>query len=189
MHSNLTIPDGYQLPQLSDVTLVLAPPSRPYGLPETRAIEHAKIFHSRCLRNNSFLLYLIYRHYYGYYSFITTATTPAMARVSELTPAIRERICELHAIGWGYKRIHRRYPSIPLSTIRYTIKKEHERHDGVSKPRSGRPKKITEAEKDAILDVIHGNTKTQYKDLLAKVDYKVKRRSIQRLLDAENMRK
>ncbi|OOQ88244.1 hypothetical protein PEBR_13161 [Penicillium brasilianum] len=63
-----------------------------------------------------------------------------MARSKELTPAIRERICELHAINWGYKRIHQRYPSIPISTIRYTIKKEPERQEGVSKRRSGRPK-------------------------------------------------
>lgn len=49
-----------------------------------------------------------------------------MARSKELTPAIRERICELYAIGWGYKRIHTRYPYIPLPTIRYTIKKESE---------------------------------------------------------------
>ncbi|OQE81743.1 hypothetical protein PENNAL_c0039G09391 [Penicillium nalgiovense] len=54
-----------------------------------------------------------------------------MARSKELTPAIRERICELHAIGWGYKRIHTRYPDIALSTIRYTVKKEKERRDGV----------------------------------------------------------
>jgi transposase len=67
---------------------------------------------------------------------------------SELTPAVRERICELHsAVKWGYKRIHKRYPWISLSTIRYTIKKEHERRSGVSKPRSGRPKKLNEAEK------------------------------------------
>jgi hypothetical protein len=64
-----------------------------------------------------------------------------MARSKELTPAIRERICELHAIDWGYKRIHQRYPTIPISTIRYTIKKEPERREGVSKRRSGRPKK------------------------------------------------
>jgi transposase len=78
-----------------------------------------------------------------------------MARSKELTPAIRERICELHAIGWGYKRIHTRYPDIALSTIRYTVKKEKERRDGVSKPRSGRPKKPTEADKDRILNAIH----------------------------------
>ncbi|KAJ5104253.1 hypothetical protein N7532_004782 [Penicillium argentinense] len=112
-----------------------------------------------------------------------------MARSKELTPAIRERICELHAIGWGYRRIHQRYPYIPISTIRYSIIKERERHEGVSKPRSGRPKKLSEAEKDRLLNAIHGDPKIQYEDLLAEVDYKVKKRSIQRLLNAENMRK
>ncbi|KAJ5593989.1 Transposable element tc3 transposase, partial [Penicillium hispanicum] len=29
---------------------------------------------------------------------------------AELTPALREHICKLHAIGWGYKCIHKRYP-------------------------------------------------------------------------------
>lgn len=112
-----------------------------------------------------------------------------MARSNELTPALRERIYELHAIQWGYRRIHKRYPWIPLSTIRYTIKKEHERREGVSKPRSRRPKKLTESDKGCILEAIHDNPKITYEDLLAEVDYKVKRRLIQRLLNAENMRK
>lgn len=112
-----------------------------------------------------------------------------MARSNELTPALRERICELHAIGWGYGRVHKRYPWIPLSTTRYTIKKEQERRNGVSKPRSGRPKKLTEDDKNQILESIHGNPRTTHEDLLAKVDHKVKLRSIQRLLNAENLRK
>ncbi|KAJ5641803.1 hypothetical protein N7490_005803 [Penicillium lividum] len=108
---------------------------------------------------------------------------------SELTSATRERICELHAIGWGYKRIHQRYPYISLSTIRYTIKREPERRAGVSKARSGRPKKLSEAEKDHILQVIDGNARTTYEDLLSEVDHKVKERSIRRLLNNENLRK
>ena len=112
-----------------------------------------------------------------------------MAGSKELTPAIRERICELYTIGWGYKRIHTRYPYIPLSTLRYTIKKESERREGVSKSRSGRPKKLSEADKDRILNAIHGDPKITAEDLLTEVDHKVKYRSIQRLLNAENLRK
>lgn len=59
----------------------------------------------------------------------------------------------------------------------------------MSKPRSGRPKKLTEADKDRILNAIHGDPKTIAEDLLAEVDHKVKYRSIQRLLNAENLRK
>lgn len=112
-----------------------------------------------------------------------------MARSTELTPALRERICELHSIGWGYRRIHKRYPWIPISTIRYTIVKEPERRQGVSKARSGRPKTLTEADKNRLVEVIHDNPKTTHEDLLAEVDHKVKIRSIQRLLNAENLRK
>ena len=112
-----------------------------------------------------------------------------MARSSELTPAIRERICELHAIGWGYKRIHTRYPQIPLSTIRYTIKKEPERTAGVSKPRSGRPTILNSTEKVRLFEVIIENPKITYEDLLAEVSYKVKKESIRRLLNTEHHRK
>jgi transposase len=112
-----------------------------------------------------------------------------MAPTTELTPALRERICELHDIGWGYKRIHKRYPWISLSGIRYTIKKEPERRMGVSKPRSGRPKKLTEEDKARILYVIAEQPRVTYDDLLSEVSYKVKKDSIRRLLNAENMRK
>jgi hypothetical protein len=57
-----------------------------------------------------------------------------MARSKELTPTIHARICELLDIGWGYKRIHTRYPQIHLSTIQYTIKKENQRNDQQSLP-------------------------------------------------------
>lgn len=33
-----------------------------------------------------------------------------MARSKELTPTLRAPLCELHAIKWGYRRIHNRYP-------------------------------------------------------------------------------
>ena len=109
---------------------------------------------------------------------------------SELTPAIRERICELHsAAHWGYKRIHKRYPWISLSTIRYTIKKEHERRAGVSKPRSGRPSKLNKADKVRLLDTVREDPWAIYEDLLAKVSYRVKINLIRRLLNAENLRK
>lgn len=97
-----------------------------------------------------------------------------MAPRSELTPALRERICELYAIGWGYKRIHKRYPWISLSGIRYTIKRESERKSGVSKPRSGRPRKLDEADKQRLIDAITDDPKVTREDLLAEVSYKVK---------------
>ncbi|KAJ5591463.1 uncharacterized protein N7459_001832 [Penicillium hispanicum] len=97
-----------------------------------------------------------------------------MAPRSELTPALRERICELHsAAHWGYKRIQKRYPFISVSTVRYTIKKDHERLNGVSKPRSGRPRKLTEADHEWLLTAIHENPKITREDMLTEVSNKV----------------
>jgi transposase len=88
--------------------------------------------------------------------------------VPQLTPALRERTCELHsAAQWGYRRIHQRYPWISLSTIRYTIKKEHERRSGVSKPRPGRPKKLNETDKVRLLNAVTENPRVTHEDLLA----------------------
>ena len=97
-----------------------------------------------------------------------------MAPRSELTPALRERICELHdAVKWGYKRIQKRYPFISVSTVRYTIKKDRERLAGVLKPRFRRPKKLNEADRAKILATIDENPKVIHKDLLTRVSYKV----------------
>ncbi|KAK7995035.1 hypothetical protein PG990_013808 [Apiospora arundinis] len=65
---------------------------------------------------------------------------PAGNHSKSLTPGMRDRICELHSIGWGYKAIHRKHPQIPVSTIRYTIKMEPLRKENASLPRSGRPR-------------------------------------------------
>lgn len=112
-----------------------------------------------------------------------------MARSVELTPALRERICELHAIGWGYKHIHSRYPYVPRSTIQYTIKKESERRGGISKPRTGRPHKLSEVQKDRIREVLHGNPRIKHQDLLAEADYVIKLPAMKAFLKDESLRK
>ncbi|KAL2809812.1 hypothetical protein BJX63DRAFT_423570 [Aspergillus granulosus] len=112
-----------------------------------------------------------------------------MAPRSELTPALRERICELHdAAKWGYKRIQKRYPFISVSTVRYTIKKDRERIGGVSKPRSGRPKKLDAADQEKLKRAIAENPKNTGEDVLAEVPHKMKYKPIHRLLNADNMR-
>jgi transposase len=60
---------------------------------------------------------------------------------------------------------------------------------GITKPRSGRPKKLPEEDKSRILYVIAEQPRVTYKDLLSEVSYKVKKDSIRRLLNAENMGK
>lgn len=97
-----------------------------------------------------------------------------MAPRSVITPALRERICELHsAAGWGYKLIQKRYPFISLGGIRYTVAKDRERLNGVSKSRSGRPRKLTESDRDHLLQSINENPKITREDMLAEVSHKV----------------
>lgn len=60
---------------------------------------------------------------------------------------------------------------------------------GVSKPRSGRPKKLTEEDKQRLLNVIEDNPRVTHEDLLSEVSHKVKIDSIRRLLNCENLRK
>ena len=57
-----------------------------------------------------------------------------MPRSKELTPILRAKLCELKDIGWSYRKIHSRYPDIPLSTIHYTIKKSPVRHQHITLP-------------------------------------------------------
>lgn len=66
-----------------------------------------------------------------------------------------------------------RYPFVSLSGIRYTIKKDRERLAGVSKARSGRPRKLDEADREKLLGAIAENPKIMREDLLTEVSHKV----------------
>lgn len=107
----------------------------------------------------------------------------------ELDPQLRSRICELKSIGWGAKRIHRQHPAIPLSTIKTTLKREKERLNCVSKPRSGRPRGLTEEQRDHLYDLTTTNPHIKTSDMLEEVDHAVKERSIRNLLHEMGRRK
>jgi hypothetical protein len=66
---------------------------------------------------------------------------------------MRSCLCELYSIGYSYKHIYEMHREIPLSTIKYTIRKEAIRNKNQSIPRSGVPHKISEEERDHIYDL------------------------------------
>jgi len=107
----------------------------------------------------------------------------------ELTPQMRSRICELHSIGWGYKRIHSKHPEVPISTIRDTIKMESRRQDNKSLPRSGRPHQLSEDQRDHVYELSLQNPNIKYADLIEEVDNAVQKRSLQYLLQEMGRRK
>lgn len=104
-------------------------------------------------------------------------------RGPELDSVTRAQICELHATnGWGAVKIKQlRFPDIPRSTIQYTLTQESKRKKQESLPRLGRPKLLTEDERNHICEVIQQTPSISTQDLLKEVDYKVKRQSIWRL--------
>lgn len=111
-------------------------------------------------------------------------------RKQELDAFTRTKLVELKKVaGWTYKQIHAEYPSIPIGTIVTTVNRESKRVDNQTMPRSGRPPKLNEADRDRILEAIHDNPRVTYDDLLAEVDHKVKKDSIARLLTAEGLKK
>jgi hypothetical protein len=89
-----------------------------------------------------------------------------MAKSKELDPTMRARICELHSIKWGYKRIHSKYPNISISTIRYTIKMESKRLNQISLPRSGGPHKLSQEQCDHLYDLANQNPHIKIRELL-----------------------
>jgi hypothetical protein len=94
---------------------------------------------------------------------------------------MRSRICELHSIGWGAKRIYYLHREIPLATIKTTIRKEAIRKDNVTLPRSGAPRKISEEEQDHIYDLTQ-DPHIKMRELLDEVSTPLTKKTIQQLL-------
>lgn len=112
-----------------------------------------------------------------------------MPRGSELDPQTRSRICELKQVGGSYTQIQKRFPHIPLGTIQSTVQREKTRENCVSKPLSGAPKKLSEDDIQRIKTRIQEDPHIKYRALLAEVDCKLTKWTIQQLLAAENIRK
>jgi transposase len=101
----------------------------------------------------------------------------------ELDPQMRSRICELSAVGFSPNKILKLHPELKLSTIKSTIRREATRVNNVSRPRPGRPRTLTEEQRDHIYDLVnHTNPRIKLEDLLLEVDNSIKKRSLQTLL-------
>jgi hypothetical protein len=119
------------------------------------------------------------------------SSTPSytMPPKKELDPQLRSRICELKSIEWGVTRIHREHPDIPIGTIKTTLRREKDRANNVSKPRSGRPRKLTEEQRDHVYNRIAADPRVKIRTLIDEIDGAVQKRSIQRILHEMDGRK
>ena len=115
-------------------------------------------------------------------SLTSSLAKPRRGRGPELTPEIRARICELRSIGWSYGKIQARHPTIPRSTIASTCKKERDRVGQKSKSRSGAPRKITEDERDRMVEILKSkDPDIKWKDLTKECD-KAKVTTVRKLM-------
>lgn len=113
-----------------------------------------------------------------------------MGRGKELSPQMRSRICELrNNAKFSANRIHKIHPEIPLSTIKTTIKRESQRINNVSRPRSGQPRKLSEDQRDQLYERVESDPHVTHKDLLDSVDNACKKRSLRYLLREMGKRK
>ena len=103
---------------------------------------------------------------------------------------MRSRICELSSLHYSHTRIHQIHPEIPLGTIKTTIRREKTRIENQSKKRPGRPRKLTEEQRDSIYYTVeYENPHITHRDLLTSVDNVIKDRSLRYLLREMNKRK
>lgn len=113
-----------------------------------------------------------------------------MPRGKELSPSLRSRICELRRAGYSWRELFHRFPEIPKSTIRSTVKSEEKRgEDNLTLPRSGAPRKLTEEQRDQIFNTVTTDPHITIRGLLDSVDNAVKARSLRYLLREMNKRK
>ena len=123
------------------------------------------------------------------YFLITPEYILYMAKNKDLTFTMRARICELHSIGWGYRRIHQRYPQIPFSTVRYTVINQNDRNDHISKPRSGRPPILSPEQKDHLHKLAIEDPHIKMRELQAAVDSSPSKDTVRRLFRNLHMKK
>jgi hypothetical protein len=83
----------------------------------------------------------------------TTQQRPDASRQGAFTA---DAIADLRIIfNWLWPGTHSKsHPEIKLSTIKYTIRRERDRTDCKSLPRSGAPRKLTEDKRDEIYEMV-----------------------------------
>jgi hypothetical protein len=108
----------------------------------------------------------------------------------ELSPRDRNRICELASIRWTPTQIHKLHPKWGFSAMKATIRRESSRSKNYTKPRSGRPRGLSEMQRDHAYNITnHINPHIAMRDLLREVNNAVKKRTLQGLLREINKKK
>ncbi|XP_031750312.1 uncharacterized protein LOC116407961 [Xenopus tropicalis] len=107
-----------------------------------------------------------------------------MPRTKEISEHLRQTVIDAHQAGKGYKTISKEL-ELHRSTVRHIVHKWRQFHTVVSRPRSGRPTKITPKARQVILQEIvkdPGLTSKELKASLALANVNVHDSTIRRTL-------
>lgn len=110
-----------------------------------------------------------------------TGETGEKKKRSELSPYTRGLIVGHREAGASLRYISKTL-NIPVSTVQNTIKKESSRVDGVSKPRSGRPTKLSERDVRMLISRVRSNPSISYNELASGMPDNISKSTIYRNL-------
>ena len=102
-------------------------------------------------------------------------------RGNELSPNTRGHICGMSLAGWSISKISDQL-GIARSTVQYTLEQNPTRYDNESRPRAGRPSKISARSRALILRLIKTNPFITYGDIPLQARLNVHNSTILRML-------
>src|SRR5436190_24183846 len=130
-----------------------------------------------------------------------TLTTPTMAQRTplapldlnriknkELSPYLRGSIQTWAAIGLGTAEIARKTFLTP-ETVKSTLSRNPQRHEGITLSRSGRPSKLSRRDRRTLLRYVRKNPKLIYEQVLADLGLPVCLKTVYRILKEEGIKK
>lgn len=109
-------------------------------------------------------------------------------RGNELSQYMRGKIEFAAEIGAPRAEIAKTL-NLPLTTVKYTLSKASQRHNGESLPRSGRPKEYSERDERAIVRIARRNPRIKYRDLILQAGIDLYRKTIYRILCEHGIKK
>ena len=110
------------------------------------------------------------------------------ARNEELSPVARAAICSAVACGKSYRAVADAF-GVSVGAVQDSLRRWETQQSFDSKPRKGRPQKLSRSEKRYILTLLKRNRHLAKKALVAATESKVSYSTIRRCLRTHNLRK